>query len=456
MSSSCIYKTSVWSGVVLCLLCFVLIGIGDVISTTAYAQSSESVEKRRERLRNELDQVQQEIQQNQQKLNQKRQEKRSVERDIAILEAEIRDAQLEIRQKEIQIQQLGKGITQRTQTIDQLNAKIKRSRDSLSQLLRETNELDDFSTVEVLLKHDDMSDFFTRLDDFNAVRESLNKSLLDIKDLKHKNNQEKQQLSNERDTVQNVKAKIEQQKARIEAKEAEKQRLLSIKESEEQTYEVVIAQRERRAREIRSALFALRDTSAIPFGDALDFANQAQQRTGIRPAFLLAILQQESELGQNVGTCNRPGDAQTWQDIMPGPHDNSWRDDQSNFLKITRRLGIDPVGVPLSCPIGNGWGGAMGPSQFIPTTWLSYAPRVESATGEIPDPWNPEHAFMASALYLTDLGAAHGGYTAERRSALKYYAGSNWNLPQNAFYGNQVMQKAQNIQQNMIEPLQNI
>jgi len=76
--------------------------------------------------------------------------------------------------------------------------------------------------------------------------------------------------------------------------------------------------------------------------------------------------------------------------------------------------------------------------------------------GITPDPWDPEHAFVASALYLSDLGAAQGGFTAERRAALKYYAGSNWNKPKNAFYGNQVMQKAEDIQQNMIEPLQEV
>ena len=56
---------------------------------------------------------------------------------------------------------------------------------------------------------------------------------------------------------------------------------------------------------------------------------------------------------------------------------------------------------------------------------------------------------MASAIYLGELGASNGGYTAERTAALKYYAGSNWNKKANAFYGDGVMKKAVEIQANI-------
>ena len=63
---------------------------------------------------------------------------------------------------------------------------------------------------------------------------------------------------------------------------------------------------------------------------------------------------------------------------------------------------------------------------------------------------------MASGIYLSDLGASARTYTAERTAALKYYAGGNWASPANAFYGDGVMQKATNIQENMINPLQGL
>jgi hypothetical protein len=44
----------------------------------------------------------------------------------------------------------------------------------------------------------------------------------------------------------------------------------------------------------------------IDFGEAVTIAKWVSgQVSGVEPAFLLAILTQESSLGKNVGTCNR-------------------------------------------------------------------------------------------------------------------------------------------------------
>jgi len=51
-------------------------------------------------------------------------------------------------------------------------------------------------------------------------------------------------------------------------------------------------------------------------------------------------------------------------------------------------------------------------------------------------------AFVAAALLLKDNDAAEGGYQAERRAALRYLAGGNWQKPAYAFYGDDVMDLA--------------
>ena len=55
---------------------------------------------------------------------------------------------------------------------------------------------------------------------------------------------------------------------------------------------------------IKAELFTLRGTDAIPFEKALEFANIAFAKTGVRPAFLLGVIAEESNLGENVGTGN--------------------------------------------------------------------------------------------------------------------------------------------------------
>lgn len=439
---------------------FTFTGVRQAEAQTA---DSDKVAEREAELRKELEKTEKEIAQWTTVLDQKRKETGSIKRDAEILAAKIEQAKLVIKAKNLAIQTLGKDITQKEQTIGQLNARIERGKDSLSQLIRKTNEMDSYSVAEVALSNKDISEFFSDVESYDSIQRSLEDLFSEIRETKSKTETEKQALATKQNQETDAKMAVETEKRSVEKTEAEKRELLRISQNQEKSYEQVLAERQKKAAQIRSALFALRDTAAIPFGTALAFANKVSEKIGVRPAFLLAILTQETNLGENVGTCNRPGDpvSKQWQAIMPGPADiaakKSKRDDESAFLRIVGALGFDPASMPLSCPWNGGWGGAMGPSQFIPTTWEAYQERVKAALGKrAVNPWEPQDAFMASGIYLSDLGASAQTWTAERTAALKYYAGGNWNNPANAFYGNQVMQKAQSIQENMIDPLQGL
>ena len=94
----------------------------------------------------------------------------------------------------------------------------------------------------------------------------------------------------------------------------------------------------------------------------------------------------------------------------------------------------------------------MGPSQFIPSTWQLFAPRIAAAVGVVtPNPWDPRDAIVATAVYLADLGAGAQTYTSERNAACKYYSGRSCDsrTPSNTPYGNSVVAKATTFQQNI-------
>jgi hypothetical protein len=110
-------------------------------------------------------------------------------------------------------------------------------------------------------------------------------------------------------------------------------------------------------------------------------------------------------------------------------------------------LGINPDDMKVSKKPWYGYGGAMGPAQFIPSTWVMYKDRIGAATGQVPpNPWDARTAIFASALLMMDNGADEQNRTAERRAALKYFAGGNWAKPAYAFYGDDVMALADKFQ----------
>lgn len=394
----------------------------------------------------------------------------SLERDASVLQAKINEAKAFIKQRQIQIQQLTSQINLKTKTISELESKLNRGKESLASILRSTNELDSYSLAEVMLSNKNLSQFFEDVDSYNSIKISLEDQFNEIRVLQGKTNTERKILDEKRTAEADTKAKIEADKKKVEIDEKEKQRLININKTQEKTYAQVIAEKQKKAAQIRAALFALRDTEGIAFGDALKYATLASGKTGVRPALILAILTQESDLGKNQGSCLlnniETGDGAgkntgtLFEKVMKAPRDTV------PFKDITDRLGKDWKMTPISCPPGTKWsasrgyGGAMGPSQFIPSTWELFKNRLGSNLGleaNSVNPWNPEHAILATAVYMDDLGAGGGGYTAERNAACKYYSGRSCGVgggPANTFYGNQVMAKAENIQLTMIDPLE--
>ena len=131
--------------------------------------------------------------------------------------------------------------------------------------------------------------------------------------------------------------------------------------------------------------------------------------------------------------------------------------DVKPFLNLTEKLGRDPYTTPVSCPQQAGYGGAMGPAQFIPSTWVLYENLITRALGiSVADPWRARDAFMAAGFLLKDNGAKAGSYSAERDAACKYFSGSKCSKSSwAATYGSQVMSKAATIQATMIDPIEN-
>jgi len=421
----------------------------------------DSAQADKARLEAELVKLEKEIAAKQKELDGQKGKSVSISRDISILTAQIQKSKLDIKAKNLLIQKLGGEITAKSKTIAALSTKIDKEKESLAQLIRKERQIDDISIVALVLSQDSISDVYGDIDAFSSIKKGIQASVDEIRGVRVLTESEKRNLEDKKNQETDTKVELENAKAKVELSEAEKQKLLSISKQKESEYQKVLAEKAKRKNEILTALFNLRDTSAIPFSKALEYANLASKQTGIRPAFLLAILTQESNLGANQGSCyltnTTTGAGVSTKGTVFSNVMKPTRDIQP-FLSITASVGRDPLKTLVSCPFGSvGYGGAMGPSQFIPSTWNILKSRIAKALGiTTADPWYPRDAFMASSLYLTDLGAGTATYTSERNAACKYYSGRacDSKKPANSFYGDQVMAKAANIQKNMIDPLQ--
>jgi hypothetical protein len=166
---------------------------------------------------------------------------------------------------------------------------------------------------------------------------------------------------------------------------------------------------------------------AINFREAFDIAEYTGELTGIRPSFLLAVLQEELSLVNEFNLCYlknfSTGEGITTDGKAIARVMNPTRD-IPGFLKIAKDLHKDPSEILVTCPMSFGWGGAMGPADFIPSTWMKYKDKIKEITGQAADPWNIRDAFLAAGLYLSDSGAALKTQKGEYQAAMIYFSGA--------------------------------
>ena len=442
----------------------ILVGTALVIAPRfIYAQTTDpnspDVAARRAALQAQLNALDTQIAATQDTLNTLHGQHTSLQNQIDTLTAQIKKSQLQLQATKLEIQALQSNIVIHSNTINTLSGQLTNEQQSLAQIIRQTNEIDNYSLVEVALSSQDISGFFGDLDSFNAIQQELNSSYTQITDTRSSKETEKMALEDQQTQAQQLATEQALEEKSIQNAQAQKQVLLNQTKGQEAITQSIYNVQKQSIAQIQAALFALAGNSgSISLPNAIALAKTAGAATGVEPALILGILKQETDIGKNVGTAN-------YLDAM-----NPTRD-VPVFKVIMATLGMDPSSVKVSAAPSYGWGGAMGPAQFIPSTWACYGGFINTTTGScgkgtdgtyagpwaysaakdriaklaghpsVPsNPFNNLDAFTATALLMADNGATAQTPTADRMAALRYFAGwGNASNPAYAFYGDDVM-----------------
>lgn len=419
----------------------------DCLTLTTSSSQSE-----RDYCRNELTQIEAQLADLLSKQKEQQKQTGTLKGDVDFLTSQINALKTKIKARAVAIAQLKVDIKDKTNTIASLSEKISREHASLAQILRNTNEFDDENIVSLILSNDSISNFYSDLESFNSIKQAVKDSVDIINGIKKQTETVKQDLEKKQDAETDAKAELESAQKKVAQSEADKKELLAISKQKEIAYQALAAQKKAQADKIRAALFPLAGISTkIDFGTAFQYANEVKSKLGVDPAFLLAILTQESNLGANVGQCYliNPDTGAGVGKNTGTPFANVMKPtrDVAPFLEITNALGFNAFQTAVSCPVAGivGYGGAMGPAQFIPSTWKLFASRLENILGHYANPWSPKDAFMASGMYLSDLGAVGNNASSQSRAACKYYGSGGATCS----YSRSVMKLKSSIQANI-------
>ncbi|MFA5013568.1 MAG: lytic murein transglycosylase [Candidatus Paceibacterota bacterium] len=393
-------------------------------------------------------------------IDQTGQKKKTLQNEVATLTKKVKDLDYQIYQSQLSIKSLNFQIGDTEQSIEKTISDIDAQKIKIAQILRSVEEEDKKSFAEILVTSENLSEFFNNLLYLETLNAKNNEVLANYNELQGNLTDKKTNLEDETGELKNLVIVQSMQKEASATTKKDREYYLGLTEKE---YQAQLAEKktiEAKAAEISKRLFELVGVKddGIQFGEAARLAKEMEALTGVRAAFLLAIIHQESYrngvFGGNVGQCyvtdfttgngtNLAGTVTKTRVMHPTR-------DIPIFLTVVKNLGFDPKKTSVSCwipmyskGVPYGWGGAMGPAQFIPSTWNLYDEKITAITGKPANPWSIKDAFLGAALLLK----ANGAQTDERTAACRYYAGSCTTA--GSGYAKQVLAQAAQYQQDL-------
>ena len=461
MSSICKYKYSIFfSNRIIILLCglFILIFFTTVfiVQEVGFAQEDakeinlEENNIRIEQVREEIKEIQVKINNYETEVKAQQKKERTLKREIGLYNNKISQNKLEIQQTKLSIQESEIELQEIEKKIKEGEDKIIRDRLNLKNLIKLLYVYGQDSFLEILITYDNVSEFFIKVDAAKSLKDEIFTTIVDLKNERNKLESRDKDLYEQREDMGRL---IQIKSGRNESigdLKVQKNELLEATKGEEKQFQQLLAENKNILPSLRAELYDLQSLgNKIKFDDAYSAAKHIGIKIGIRPAYLLGILKVESDLGKNTGSGN-------WEDDMHGCYMRlseiySTRrlyyikraeDEKNAYLSIVNRLNIDPDSVKVSKEPIYGCGGAMGPAQFIPTTWIAYEGRVSAVLGHYPpNPWDLTDAMTAMAIKVSDIpGVVGGNYNAEYEAAGRYIGGANWRSKKSIlFYPKNVM-----------------
>lgn len=378
--------------------------------------------------RAELQELNSKIQSYQSDIDSKKEEEFSLENYLETTSTGISQLELKIQKSEKELSLLSDEIDAKRAEIDELEDAIHIRQNNLLDYLAYTDRERRTPYWQLLFSSRSLGDFWRSVSMAKDIQANIIATTTEISAQKDSVQAENDELGARYEQVSATNSSLSLERQELNYQQSKYEKLKKQTGREITNLSQVLDNTAELREQIRNQIFLLeRSDKSVRFDDAITAARFASSKTGVAPEIILAVLQQESSIGRNTGQCTY--------------YDNMQESQKEYFIYLLNVLARDPATTLVSCrpTTYSGWGGAMGPGQFLPTTWKAYAEQVAIITGH-QDPWDLTDAMVAVGLYLS----AHGGSTLDApgtdAAIGQFLAGSNWES--HRWYVDSVREKA--------------
>lgn len=164
-------------------------------------------------------------------------EEQSLENEIELLDAQIAQLDLEIEATQAQIDQTNLEINNLILRIQIKESEIEKQKEILKSLLREINDYDKKTALEIFLKNEELSDFLNQAEYVDTVGEKIKNALDKLKEIKEELEKEKIALQDKKAELEELSKTLLNKKEIVDSQKTAKETLLKETKGEEYRYQ---------------------------------------------------------------------------------------------------------------------------------------------------------------------------------------------------------------------------
>ncbi|MCK4799377.1 C39 family peptidase [Candidatus Parcubacteria bacterium] len=254
-----------------------------------------------------------------------RREEQSLENEIELLDAQIAQLDLEIETTQAQIEQTNLEINNLLLRIQIKEDEIEKQKDILKSLLREINAYDNETTLEILLKSKEFSEFLNQAEYVDAIGKKIKNALDGLNLAKQELEDRKKEMEEKKNELEVLNKKLLDQKEIVDAQKNAKEVLLKETRGKEYKYQ--------------DLLFNVRNQRKTILGDI----NKLKREMQVEIAKIAAMAERPSENLASTSWYFSQNDPR-WKDMTIGLS-NSSVDDYgcaiSSVAMVFKYYGID-------------------------------------------------------------------------------------------------------------------
>jgi murein DD-endopeptidase MepM/ murein hydrolase activator NlpD len=243
------------------------IGSGSVSAQSDIERLQSEISARSDR----LGEIEKEIAEYEAALQEVGAERNTLQKAINTLELERKKVQADLKLTENQINNTDLEINKTSLEIDRTETTISKSEEAMADIIRNINVTDDDTLIEVMLRHKNLSEFWSEISNLETVRNKIQAQVYSLTSLKKQLENKNEVELEKRGQLVNLKVKFDGQQSVLSNNKSEKDKLLKETKNEEANYQALLAEkksvREQLTAELRSFESELKyilDPTTIP------------------------------------------------------------------------------------------------------------------------------------------------------------------------------------------------